>query len=335
MGLKMVRETTDLIGWALEAAAEEDPIDADTDLYWRFGILTQDETNYHPTELQNHEPVYYADSRMPGDSQQPTTSTSGSLAYYPVNGIPLYWILGNSSSAAGVHTLSNIDTGSLPTITIRSERTGGDTARYESARGAKINGISGYINFLANTKVLSEILSYTAISVSAADLAAVHTGYKYPTDDYTLSGTERTGRYKKDTNTVFTWNSASILSEATMFKYDVAGVVEPVYIENQADPEYLDEGEYLPTFSIGVWRGGTNPETMHTDYLAGTQRTLNFKIYNGASYYRDITWTKATLKKEEMILSMGKHAKLYVYHGYAEDVGATVLDGCADDFYED
>jgi hypothetical protein len=340
--IKMALDTTQQIGFALEATPETDPINATNALYWKFGVRT---TNFkgdtHPLKTQHWSPVYKVDTKVPSDMELVKNTISGKIGFYPTNGIPLYMVLGESSSVGDntAHTITDLaGGGTQQTYTIRSESyTSAANFKGFSALGCKFNSVSGFIDFLSPFKYLSEVMTWNGIKGDITPvLNEIHTtGTKYPTNDYTMTGTERTGRYKYDTNTSLTWNNNDIISDITMFKYDFMMDHEIRHINNQADTEYIDEGDLALLFDIGILRGETNPDSVLTDYDAGTQRNLVFTIYNGSATNRAMTLTNATIMDMKGPLAVLGEKKIYTCHGMAEDISTVVTDNVADDFYGD
>ena len=278
----MALDTTQQLGWAWEAAEGTDPIDAVNALYWHFGHRTTAFQDNHPTELKNWMPIYKDSTRNPSDAELPTSTVTGKIGFYPTNGIPLYMILGDSSSAGApvVHTLNNINTGNLDTFTIRSE-TYYDASNFKgiSAVGCKASSVSGFINLISDFKYLSEILTYNGLSASAAPtLNETHTTkVMHPTTDYTMTtANQKQGRYVYDTNTLFSWNTNDIIDDLTMFKYDIINTQQIFHVDNQEDTKYIDEGNYQFLLSFGLWRGNANTDAVWTDYKAGTQRDIYY-----------------------------------------------------------
>ena len=336
----MVLDTTQQLGWAYDL--QGDPwtgqIDAVDALYWKFGVHTIDMKDFHPTKTMNWEPIYKAGTRNPADMQLPTNAVAGHFGFFPTSGVPAFLVLGGSSTAAGTHTVVNIDTGELPTFTVRSESTGGTVAKYLSSEGCKAYMLNGYINFLGDFPYLSEVLAWRGLRTKASTaLNATHTtGTKHCTSDYTMTGTERAGRYHHDLGTpVCTWNSQNIVADLGLLNYSFKSVIQPKYIDGQEETDQIDEGKYAFPFSLAVWRGNTTTENLHTDFLAGTQRTFIYKIFNGATYYRQYTWSNVSLLKEDMTYAQSNDKKLYTYHALAEDFSLEVLDGVSDTYYED
>ena len=97
----MVLDTTQQLGWAYEAAAETDPINAVDALYWKFGVRTHNFNDFHPSEFHEWSPIYTGQYRRPADSQLARSTSSGGFAFYPTNGVPLYLIMGSSGTAGG------------------------------------------------------------------------------------------------------------------------------------------------------------------------------------------------------------------------------------------
>lgn len=325
------------IGWAHEGTPETDAIDDGSALYWMFGIKTKAIKANHPQHIVDYRPIYKSTLLYPSDSERISTRGAGGFAYLPVNGAALYLLFGGSASAAGVHTVggaSNIigPGDDSPWFTVRSEMTGGTDDKFISAKGCKMASVGNNINFLSDWQVMTEGISFNAIKTEAADHAAAYTPV-YPTDDYLMSGNQISTRYLRDANTVFTWNSVDLLTDAALFGMENTNNHSLGEISNQTELEYIDNGKFSYGFTISVMRG--NAIELWNDYKAGTQRTLNFKIYAGASNYRDYTWTNATLTQCSAPWEEVREGNIWSVGGYAEQLEVAIKDGIADDYYDD
>lgn len=334
----MVLDTTSKIGFRHESTPGTDPISsADTDpndRYWRFGRFTHDINNLIPIETHEWEPIYKANARNPSDSQLSRTHVSNGVAYYPVNLVPYQMIMGNATShsatvgANNVHTINNINSGSLDTFTVRSEMTGGTDDKYSSSTNCKAQSLSGLINMMGDWKVLSHTLSYNAIKTDTPTLNSAHDGLKYPTGDATMTGTETDTLFKYDTNSAFTWDGDPFINEMALFDYMIINNHTLKYAENTAQLDAIHEGNYQYLFSGSFWRGDCSE--FYTDYLAETQKTMVFTLYAEATNYVTLTWSNTTLLQVDAPYASGDNKKFWNIRGYAEDLTITGIDGLAD-----
>ena len=336
-----VADSSQYIGWAHEATPETDAINDGSALYWAFGVKTTEIKGSHPKHIVDYRPVY-KNQLYPSDSERVATHGTGAWAYFPVNGVPLYLLFGGSTSVDGVHTLggtSNIigHGGVQPIITVRSESTGATDDKFISAKGARIQSVENTISFISDWPYLTEAITYNAIKTEAADHASSYAP-KYPTDNYLMNGTQRTGRYewgRDATNQVFTWNSNDF--RTSLVGMTITNVIHHKLgrIHNQTELEYIDPGKFQFLFTITFFRG--NVKEIWDDYIAGTQRTMVFKIYNDATngYYRQYTWTNATLITCDAPYEDAPSNNTWTVSGYSEQLEVVVKDGCSDSFYDD
>ena len=189
---------------------------------------------------------------------------------------------------------------------------GGSGDRFLATVGCKAQSVSGMINFMGDFNVLSETLTYNGINTLAnnnTSLNEVHTtGTKHATDDYLMNGTELTGRYRNSIGhgtypTSFKWDGDEMVSDLGQLTYSIVNHQTIGHINNQTDTEYIDEGNYQFLFSFSLWRGNANPEKVFVDYMNNDQKNMVFKIYNDTTnnYYREYTWTNATLLEMKAI----------------------------------
>ena len=328
----MALDTTCNIGFRHESAEGTDPISsADTDpndRWWKFGRLTHDINNLVPIETHNWAPIYKANARNPSDAQLITTQVSSGVAYYPVNLIPYQMVMGNASShsvAANVHTIDNINTGSLDTFTVRSEMTGGTDAKYTSSTGCKAQSLSGMISFLDEWKVLSHTLSYNAFKTDTPTLNSAHDGLKYPTTNSEMAGTEVDELFRYDTNTLWSWDGDDFINELAIFNFMITNNHKLGFIENQAELEFIDEGNYQFMLTASLWRG--NCSELYVDYLSENQFDIVFTIYAGSTNYQTLTWSNVALQELKAPQGLGEKKKFWNIAGFAEDLTITGKDG--------
>lgn len=316
-----------LRGFALEAAAETDPINANNAKYWYYGIRTYDlkEAANIPTNTFTWFPIYKANDRMPTEIVKLKTDLLAGVSFLPVNGIPEYMIMGDSSTAGTVHTITHISTGSLPTFTDRAESGTGTAERFMSGKGCKAYNLNTHLEVYKASGVLTQSIAHNGITSSQATLNAVHNGAVYPTDDGTMTGTETKTRFRwgDSASQVLTWNATAYKNHVLMYDDNILNNQFPIHIANQAETEFIDEGTYQVMFSMLLWRG--EDDTIYDDFLAGTQRTLTFKIYGGATNYKQHVFTKASIS--ECIGPEDKEKAVWSIKGIAQKVVATVEDG--------
>jgi hypothetical protein len=333
----MVMDQNRKNGWALEATPETDPINAIDAKYWKWGVRTKQFKDLNPIETHNWEEIYYANKRNPSDMHLVSSSLSNAVAYFPVNLVPYYLIMGSCSTAAGVHTIDNINTGSLPTFTARTESTGGTVDKIFSAVGCKVQSLSGHIDFSKGTPLMSHTLSYNAIqNDSTPSYNDVHNGTKFPTDDGLMTGTETKGLFKYDTNFAFHWDSGGdnvdYSGELSFFNFLIINYHNIVGVENQTETEYIHEGNYSLGVSFALKRGAD--KSLYDDFLAKTQHNMYLTIYAGATNYRTLTWSNVAIGQCAAPDDLEKDASRIIWdaQGKAEDLTITGKDGVHTDF---
>jgi len=330
------RETTNVLGWAYEAAAETDPINAVNALYWKPGV---DASQYSlPLETKKITPYYDGSTRDPVALKINRTEVIQALSFWPTNAIPLYMYLGEASSAAGVHTITGLDSGSLDTFTIRSENRGGDTSEYLSAVGSKCTSLAISFDNTGQNLPLGMGLGYQGIKRQTATLNEIHTtGTKYPTDDYTMTGTENDDLYRYDSNLVFTWDhggSAEDYKDALLtFNYQGTNLFNVPQLSNQAEIEYIHEGHRQHIVNFSIIRG--QDSALPDDIKAGTQHDILFKIYNTSTNYLQLVLDDSlgSLTKSKYFNANKEEVPTWLFEGMCESVTCTAKDGCSTTFY--
>jgi hypothetical protein len=243
--------------------------------------------------------------------------------------------MGDSSTATSIHTLSNINYGTdQPWITVRSQMTGNTDPLYISAKGAKVQSVDFTLNLLSDWPYMTEGISYNAIKTEAADHAAAYTPV-IATDDYLMNGTQRSDWYVADTNTVFTWDGDDFVSSLAFINASIIQHHKLGFRDNQTELEFIKTGKFQFLFNISFVRGDCSE--IWTDYLAGGQKTMVFKIFNNktSDYYRQYTWTNATITKVNAPYTEVVQDNIWGISGFAEDLEVKVKDGVSDSFYDD
>jgi hypothetical protein len=326
----MVVDTTQQIGFGIEAVAETDPIDAVDAAYWRFGIRTKRMNDYHPVETHDWHSVYKANARMPSELVLSGSNLSKGISFLPVNCIPEYLILGSSTTAASVHTITGLASGSQPTFTVRSESTGGTVDKIFSAVGCKATMLSGMIEFREGYGFLTNVLQYTGIKNATPTLNEKHTtGVKFPTTDGAMTGTEVSAKFVYDTNFTLTWDvggdNVNYANEILAMNWSITNSQNVEGVDGQVETEFIDEGVYVLNVGLLLWRGAD--KSIYDDFISQNKFDLTMKIYAGSTNYKQYAWTDIGLGVCESPYNMGKDKPTWQAQGTATGVTVTGKDG--------
>ena len=328
----MARETTQKIGFGIEATPETDPIDAEGALYWQFGIRPYTFNDLHPIETHDWLPIYQGGSRMPNDFQLIEEPLSLGIAFYPTTTVADYLMLGACiTDNSDIHTITNIDSGALPTFTVRSEMSGGTAARYVSAVGCKANLLSGHLICHEGWGYFSNTLGYTGIKTQTASRNGSTTGPYYQTSDGVMTAANQLkNRYHRNDGTfVFTWDAVDYKADLAIFNYQVVSGLNAFAVSGQSETEYIDEGMYNVMLSGSLWRGSDHQ--IYDDFLANTKtHDIVFKIYAGSTNYATRTFSNIALTHCEAPYAEGTKEKWWNFRGLAKDYGVVSLDGITD-----
>ncbi len=310
---------------------ETDPVALATSKWWEWGFRTTElkQTAKLPIKKYEFNSVYKGDDRMPSELLPLRTSLASGLGFVPTNLIPEYLILGSSASAGApeVHTITNIKSGSLPTFCDRGESSGGGGTKVMSAIGSKTFSLNTHLEVHNATGVLVQSIGYNSIdNINPPSLATKHNGAVLPTDDGLMNGTEQKNRYRwgdNIANRILTWDSTAYKSHALLFDATIVNVQFPKGIANQLENEFLDEGVYQVMWSMLLWRG--EDDTIYDDFLAGNQKTLTFKIFSGATNYKQYVFDTASI--EECVGPEDEENPVWDVKGIAKNVTVTGIDG--------
>jgi hypothetical protein len=332
----MALDSAQELGYAIEDTAETDPITpATTGLYWKFGIFARGMKNVHPIADHNWENRYTAQTRNPSDAVLIDTLVSKAVAYYPVNTVAHYLALGSCVTTDTVHAINNLNTTALPTITVRSEGTGGTDERFISATGCKVHALTGMVETMTGYPFLTETLGYHAIKQVTPTLNSAHGGAKYPTDTGAMNGTETKTRFRYDQNASFHWDSNSdgegdtdYTTNLLHFDYRLINLMKIVYIENQTEPEFLDEGKYRIEFNINLERGAS--DNIYKDYKAKAKtHDMYLHIHAGATNYETLSFVNCAIFRCKAPYQEGNTLPVWSIQGTSEDFAVASKDGIA------
>jgi uncharacterized protein (UPF0335 family) len=335
----MVQDRNQRMGFQFDAGSPyTDPINSGTAKYWKFGRLSKKLGDLsHPIELHNWEPIYKSNARTPSELELPDVSLRHGLAFFPTNLVPLYMMLGKHTDPAGddEHEITPITDGQLPSFTTRSESTDGSGAdKIISAIGCKANQLTGYLDFIQGFTRMSQTLQYTALtSLPNDDTNPSHnlkhtTGTKYPTQDGTMTGTQVTTPFRKDTNFAFHWDSSDsdddLTSQLLQFNYIIEKVEDLEDAENQREIDFIADGNFIIGFSGTVIRD--NAKVLKDDYDARTQHDAYLLVYAGSTNFMKLTWDDVGLVRCGMGYPFRGH-KTYAIQGIAEGITVRGTDG--------
>lgn len=303
MVLIMAHDTAQKIGWAKEAAAGTDPIEAAGD-YWKFGVFTNTFDNLHPIERHHWESKYTGDQRYVNELDLVSTEAVQQVSFFPVNLIPWYMVLATGAThtaTAGTNNEHTIDPSApgttLETYTIRAERTGGTAERFFSMTGCKARAINFSFNNLKQYHKLSATLVFVGEQTKQATLNSTYGsgGPKYPTTDSLMTGTEVNTRFGWDTSALLTWDygadAIAYQNDLLNFNSQIVQNLNPEGIDGQTDIEYITEGTYEFRFGFQIFRG--SDDSIYDDFIACTDppdEHFLFKLMAGSTNYFQIEY---------------------------------------------
>ena len=119
-----------------------------------------------------------------------------------------------------------------------------------------------------------------------------------------------------------------------MLKWDILLAHRIGHVDGTTETKYIDEGNYTFPLSFTLWRGNDNTDAVWTDFLAGTQRNVVFKIYNTSTNYSQLTWTNVTLVNVNPTYTINaNNQRLWQVNALAEDIAISSKDGVNIQFY--
>lgn len=299
--------TTQLTGWAPEVTdfpgtltrnSEVDPISSNSDHYYYYGIYPGLITLL--TEKYIKRPNYHAD-RDPSSHTLINKTVKGPIFFWPVNGIPWYYVMGKATENGGVKSivgLENTDSDDqLPTYTNRWEDKGGDAAVQSSMVGIKSQALTmQYKEVNDNAFPLSMTLDRLGIKRVTPTLDSAHNGLIYPTTDATVGGTQQQNLYKRDTNMILSWDTGGTPVDLTTgmiteLSTTVANILAPQKTDKLPEDKFQHSGIRSYNFTLKLKQGISS--RFYSDFIAESNHNMQFKIYqpDGSGNYLDLVYS--------------------------------------------
>ena len=312
------------LGIAYESVKGTDPIGSGDD-YYKLGYRVRSLGKFP-------KPKYNIASTYRG-SRDPTleiasADLTGTLAFAPVNAIAWYLALGSSATAAGVHTITGIDSGELPYFTTRFE-TSNDTENIrKSMTGTKLKTLNFELTRLNENVRFPAMMG---INVQGTGFGAP----TYPVTNTPIYPDSVSDMFYKDSNFYFTWYYGG---DNLDYKSDVMNFTGIIDMTNQflpllqqLFPEEVSEGTRAHILRFNILRG--NDTSIYDDFAAQDRDTtgmdLRVKIHQTASKYLQLDYSNIFLQECE--INDQNEAKnedgIYEVVGIAESLTVKSNDG--------
>ena len=326
--------TIQKLGFLTEAAQGADPI---TDTYYKFGRAFRPIGKF-PNMKYNPHVTYRGGSRDPYDIRV-TYEGHASLAYAPVNGLGLYRNYGSSATTANVHRITGIDSGLLPTDTLRWQTESAGADRRKSLVGAK-------------SKTYLFRIDQTPLTYASAGETFLAERLVDPTTSTSIEPTfpnSESTPYLPDSNFVFKWGvsldgNKEFSSGGVDYSNDwlSGNIIFDSFnrfqkVASQNYPKWVLELDRSTILQFSILRG--DDMTIADDFDAQISNTFadaHLKIYNGAANYQQIDFEQVVmLTCEENITSenVADDSPVWDVSAIVKSVVANVKDGLAVGLY--
>jgi hypothetical protein len=258
------------------------------------------------------------------------------IAFAPVNGIPLYHIFGGSATVAGIHTLTAINSGSLPSVTKRFQTENASENIRKSMVGSKCTNMNLSVKSSFDDIPAPMFIgqSYGGWEVKAPTDTADH-------DPIFPDSIE--DMYFLDGNSVLTWDNlgdqVAYIDDLLNFEYFVDTFTN-FHTKQGSLPAFASaEGSRNHILKLQLLRGGDT--SIYDDFIAqslsSVGKQLVFKIYNTATRYIQLTFNNVIIEECEMndALDQDNNAhEIYDITALAGSCVPAILDGVtATSFY--
>ena len=321
--------STQVWGWSTQPTAATDPVTDSTGITHHFGHYPVSPGEF-PFHQQTVRPVYVGGNREPTRIQIPKiTQVDHQVGHWMVNGMPLYFFLGDSATVGSVHTTKVLDIGNQPKLAWRHRSRGPGTTTRSVLLDCQQNMLS--LRFEKENPALYAVQGFQALQTKDP-----------PTYDGNITPTwagSADDVFKYDTNTVFTWNSQSYKEQLVSFQYTGVVTTRPRHIIGQQLPYDLLQGErYLHSIQFVIETDVS--DQLIVDYLTpqnpAALEDLNFKLYASATDYIDLKFTDCALSAVKLpYTNPANDNALWIAEGIAAKFEAPIVDGLADSYYGD
>ena len=258
------------------------------------------------------------------------------IAFWPVSGLPFYYLMGDSSTGSSIHTVIAKTTSAQETLTMRVEDRSGTAETFDEIVGNKVTSTTFNYDHLRKGTVVNMAIKLDGIAFNTPAAPSTRlTNIVYPSS--------QTGLYKHDTNFVFKWNSDLASSPSgddytsyiRNFSLTSGRLMSPEFILDQAEVEHNFSGDIFHTFKANILRGPD--KSIYDDFKSGNLFNMTYRIYNGASSYIWFDCTDVGLNNVIRTRSrrQGDSSPIYEVDGVIKSISYKVKDGVADSFYGD
>ncbi|KKL28553.1 hypothetical protein LCGC14_2373990 [marine sediment metagenome] len=296
-----VQHTVNYLGWLQEAAYGTDPNPNSNTHY----VIGKNVTGQQPSaEVQvniNHYATYEPGQILTTNHQVKASP----VGFEPVNCLPLKYIFQEAqdqanpatgiSEAAGVFTID-------PTTMVPLAQRASWTWRTESSN----SGESVRDHYLGNRAIdLTESLNFVGGAAQRLQSVLNYLGLRRVTPATDVSNppiypNSTSQSYKKDVNTILTWDGDNMKPEMINFSWTVANEPQTHPVDAQKYPEEQTTGNATYGWTVNIRRAGGNSAKFQIDWRdqldnQASYNDLRFKIFNTATLYKDYTFGTCTI----------------------------------------
>jgi len=288
-------QLTNFIGWLQEATYGTDP-NPNSNTHYKLG---KNVIGDYP-RVQRNVQINHNNNYQPSERITTKHIVQGNIAFEPVNSLALKYLFTQVdgtgiSEAAGVFTIDpsaiavngqrnswawRSDLGNS-TENIRAHYLGNMVIRYQEG----MNFIGGSDQrLLAGIDYIGQKRATPATDVSNPPI--------YPD----IGTTNDNEHFKKDGNTVLSWDGDTMLPQVVQFNHTISNEPQSHPVDGQRHVERVTTGNQTYGLTLNVRRAGGFSKQLDVDYADQlindtTGKTLVFQIYNTASLYKKYTYT--------------------------------------------
>jgi hypothetical protein len=295
-----------------------------------------------PQYLQDVQAYYRGQSYDPYRKSVSKTSVIGQVSYVPVDSVMWYLGLGNATGDNVDHVVTGINSGDVPSWSMRYESSNGTDFHRKDVVNARVKRLSSSINFLQPDNFLVNNLTY--IGANQIDEASL-TDNQRISPVYADTGLVTTSAqpYRVDNNFVLNWDqggdNVDLKNLGLDFNYILDTMNRVRHIKGQKYGKWVTTGNRVHGIGFRFLRKGVTD--VFDDYVgqvaADTFKDFRLKIYNSATNYLQFDFTNVSINKCELNHAMieNNEEAYYEMEMLPETVTVTTRDGVDKSFYGD
>jgi len=268
-----------------------------------FGVHSGMWSTY-PELKQLFQSLYRGQYKDPYKRVLTKTYIMGNVAFIPVDGLALHLVFGDAvSGGTGIHSLTPIDTGDLPSFSLRYETSNETDFHRKEVVGCKVKRFNMSIDLAQPDSFLIESIDFSGKrQFDEGDLVSNEFIAPIYADDNALSAQTP---YRVDDDFILEWDTngtpVDLKTNSDVFSYYNDTLLKLHYIKDQLYPQWITTGIRVSVIGLKIRR--TDITDFFDDFVgqqsSETYKALKMKIHNNVGYiqviFSDVVINRCTL----------------------------------------